>query len=196
MTGITIDDAATTFAVGRAGVYDGLYFNGWIESQTVLTSLPDISEDIKARTVLVHLLEGTYIIAHNTPVRFDSLYEDMRAATAASTSSAFYDAAITEMEKNTLVGDNPPQSVAHAEYRIIDTTYTLESAQHFVSRGEGFKMFAKTTLHPKEYQNWTNTIEGFDKRGAEGIPPSLYAQAETAINNLRAMKAQFKPAVS
>ena len=46
-----------------------------------------------------------------------------------------------------------------------------------------------------DVSNWTKTIEGFDKRGADGIPPSLYSQTDAAVNILRFMKTQFTPDV-
>ena len=188
-----------TPVVGGRSSYEKA-FKKWIEGQVLLTSLPDLSADIKARAVIVELLEGTFIMAHNDHEKclekFGPLFTDMRAAAASSTSSAFLGEVITEIEQDKLTGENPVTSVAQTEYRILDTLHTLRSAMRYAARGEVFRNeLNRTTIHPAEYKNWTKTIEGFDKRGADGIPPSLYSQTDAAVNILRFMKTQFTPDV-
>lgn len=39
VTGITVDDAATAYSVGRCGAFNGLYYNGWIDEFRLSTGI-------------------------------------------------------------------------------------------------------------------------------------------------------------
>lgn len=170
-------------------------FAAWMNEHKIITSLPDLDKDAMTRVVALNLIEGTALMATNpyspSPA---SILAAMKQATAESPQAAFFHAAIAEQEDLHNNKPWPQQSVAHTEYRIIDMKNAILKADRYSASAEFYKTLKRDTVHPNEYKWWSDTINGFDQSGPDKMPPTLYKQAQDAVEKLRLLKADFRPA--